>query len=104
MIVDKRSGYQRWKFIIKGKTSEKFRRSIDNGRCKTCIKYSILLLEEIKIIFSEEKYEKDKRVVNRINRLIKKFNEVELDEDKINRLLDKIFDLCDEYGIFIDLF
>lgn len=102
MIRDQREEYGRWSFVITGKTATSFRRSVDKGSAKSAITKSIKLLEEIKVIFTDKKYWKDRNAVRRIDRLINKFKEVKPKDYEVDHLLNKLYDFCDQYSIFID--
>ena len=102
MIEDCRNERGRWSFVVGGKTATAFRNSVENGSAKSTITKSIKVLEEIKVIFADKKYWKDRNVVRKIDRLIKRFKEVKPNDYEVDRLLSRLYDFCDQYSIFIN--
>lgn len=102
MIKDKREERGRWCFVITGQTATSFRKSVGRGGAKSAITKSIKLLEEVKVIFTDKKYWKDSNVARRIDRLIKRFKEAKPNDYEVDRLLNRLYDFCDQYSIFIN--
>lgn len=96
MVKERYGG--RWNYVITGRTATSFRNNVDKGSTARARKATIKLVEEIKTIYKGEK-----TTTARLNRLIKKLTEAPNKADVLNPLLTKVYDFCDEYGIFIDL-
>lgn len=90
----------KWLHHISGSLASEFHKAIEEGNIEAVKSNSIALLEKCKEFFDQEEQD---YVIYEIEDLIESFTDVEEDEDEVDFLLDKLYDFCDGYNIFIDV-